>query len=402
MATQRERSEASEKGKQQSAFMQLTPAALAAELADINRKIAAGAKLLSELNEDEIAISTTPKDEIYRDDMIVLYRYRPLVEQPLKIPVLLSYALVGRYMMIDLEEERSFVRKLLSAGIDLYVVDWGEPTRAHRWLNIDDYVNGYLDACVDVIRQRTAMDKINLLGVCQGGVFSLCYAALHPDKVNNLILTVTPVDFRADEGERTLGAGYVNLWARNAREEDIDLLIDTCGSLTGPAMGFSFLMMNPISNIAKYTSELVAMLDSKPKLISFLKMERWIADRPDHPGEVLRQWLRDFYRDNKLIKNEIVLGGKRVDLQNVTMPVLNIYASGDAIVPPACSKGLTGRCGSSDYTILEVPGGHIGTFVGAKAQSILAPAIIDWLKARTATPAKVTKPATRAARKRAA
>jgi poly[(R)-3-hydroxyalkanoate] polymerase subunit PhaC len=363
-------------------LLDTSPHALASQLSAAQEKIARGTKLLAGLKESDIEISLTPKDEVWRCDSVVLYRYRPEVERPLAVPVLIAYALVGRYQMVDLEFERSFVRKLLAQGLDVYVIDWGLPKRYQRWHGMDDYVNGYLDDCVDVVREKSGASAINLLGICQGGVFCLCYAALHPEKVKNLIVTVTPVDFHADAGSTGRGSGYVNRWMRASREEDVDLMVDAWGNYPGPLVGFAFLLMNPIYNIAKYSSDLVGIVGDEEKLKGFLRMERWIADRPDHPGEVLRQWLRDLYIGNKLVKNELMLGGKRVDLRNITVPVLNIYAREDVIVPPACSRPLNGRCGTSDYTEIEVPGGHIGTFVGSKAQKILGPAITDWLKAR--------------------
>jgi len=66
------------------------------------------------------------------------------------------------------------------------------------------------------------------------------------------------------------------------------------------------------------------------------------------------------------------------------MPVLNIYAEGDIVVPNACSQGMAGVFGTDDYTELGVPGGHIGTFVGGKAQKILAPSIVKWLSGKAA------------------
>lgn len=358
------------------------PGTLAGELAEVTRKIARGIDRLARVTDDELAIATAPKTEVWRDDMVTLYRYAPVVETPLPIPVLIVYALIGRYPMIDLEADRSFVRKLLAEGLDVYVVDWGLPRRAQRWLTIDDYVSGYLDDCVDAIRERSGMARINLLGICQGGVFSLCYAALMPEKVQNLILTVTPIDFHADRACPTRGAGYMNLWTRAATSDDVDLLVDAYGGMPGPMVGFAFLMMNPVGNVTKYTTDLVGILDDERKLMNFLRMEKWIADRPDHPGEVLRQWLKDFYQGNRLVRGELDLDGKRVDLARVTMPVLNVYATGDTIVPPSCTRGLAERFGSRDYRELAVPGGHIGTFVGAKAQAMLAPSIAEWLKAR--------------------
>jgi polyhydroxyalkanoate synthase subunit PhaC len=361
---------------------QLTAADILQELVQVSQKLMVGAKRLSELTEDELAIATAPKEEILRSDMVRLYRYQPVVAEPARTPVLIVYALVGSFHMVDLEADRSFVRKLLGNGLDVYVVDWGMPKRAQQWLDIADYVDGYLDECVEAIRERHGVPAVNLLGICQGGVFTTCYAALYPEKVKNLILTVTPLDFHGDVGNRERGAGYVNLWARALSPEDVDAIVDAFGSIPGTMGGFSFLMMNPVANLTKYTTELVDLLDNDKKLLNFLHMERWIAERPDHPGGVLRQWFKDLYQGNKLIKGELELDGRRVDLANVSMPVLNVYATGDVIVPPACSTGVGPHVGTKDYTEIAVPGGHIGTFVGAKAQQTLVPAIVDWLKAR--------------------
>jgi polyhydroxyalkanoate synthase len=172
--------------------------------------------------------------------------------------------------------------------------------------------------------------------------------------------------------------------SRALTSEDIDDLVDAYGGAPGSMVGFAFLMMNPVSNLTKYTIDLIDVMADDARLLSFLRMERWIADRPDHPGEVLRQWFKDLYQENKLIRNELVLGRRRVDLREITMPVLNIYATGDTIIPVACSKGMGEHFGTRDYTELAVPGGHIGTFVGNKAQKILAPTLADWFKSRSA------------------
>jgi polyhydroxyalkanoate synthase len=366
-------------GKRAPAAVAITPSDAMQELNDIRGKLQRGAKRLAELGEDALAIATAPKDEVYREDMITLYRYRPTVEREGPITILIAYALVGRYQMVDLEEERSFVRKLLAAGVRVYLVDWGQPRRVHRWLTIDDYVSGYIDNCVDVIREREGIEQINLLGVCQGGVLTTCYSALFPHKVKNLIVTVTPIDFHADKAKVEAGGGYMNLWARALNGDDIDTLVDNAGLTPGQSVGFSFIMMNPVGNIAKYTIDLIDVLDDERKLLNFLRMERWIADRPDHPGEFVRQWFKDLYQGNKLVRKELELGGRKVDLKRVTMPVLNVSADGDVVIPTACSRGMGRHFGSSDYSELSVPGGHIGTFVGGKAQAILGPSIVKWL-----------------------
>ena len=364
------------------AALAITPASVTKELEAAREKLARGLKKLAELSDDDLAIATVPRDEVLREDMVRLYRCKPTVDKPHRVPVLIVYALVGRFQMIDLEADRSFVRKLLASGLDVYFIDWGMPERAQRWLTMDDYVSGYLDHCVDAVCDLSGSAQVNLLGICQGGVFTTCYAALCPEKVRNLALTVTPIDFHGDKKEPQTGAGYVNRWTRALSAQDVDDLVDAYGSAPGSMIGFAFLMMNPVSNLTKYTIDLIDVLDDDAKLLNFLRMERWIADRPDHPGEVLRQWLKDLYQDNQLIKNELRLGDRTVDLRKIRMPVLNIYATGDTIIPVSCSKDVGRYFGTRDYTEVPVPGGHIGTFVGGKAQKILAPTLVAWINAR--------------------
>jgi polyhydroxyalkanoate synthase len=111
-------------------------------------------------------------------------------------------------------------------------------------------------------------------------------------------------------------------------------------------------------------------------------MEKWIFDSPDQAGEAYRQFMKDFYQGNKLIKGEIEIGKKRVDLGNIRSPILNIYAKQDHLVPPASSMALEKYIASVDYTACSFPVGHIGMYVSNKVQQDLPPTIANWLKAR--------------------
>jgi poly(3-hydroxyalkanoate) synthetase len=92
----------------------------------------------------------------------------------------------------------------------------------------------------------------------------------------------------------------------------------------------------------KYNLDMLDVMDDKKKFLNFLRMEKWIADRPHHPGEAAKQWLKDLYQDNKLVRSEFVLGGRKVELKNITAPVLNVFAKDDHIIPPATSQALRG------------------------------------------------------------
>lgn len=343
------------------------------EQSELFRKALKGTTVLSELRQSDLDIATTPKELVYRDGHLSLFHYVP--HQPVESllpPLLIVYSLVNRYYMIDLQPDRSLVRRLLALGADLYVLDWGYPTRSDRWTTMEDHID-YIADCVDVVGDRHGLDAINMLGICQGGFFSLCYAALHPHRVKNLISMITPLDFAADD----------TLLARIAKRTDSDRMVDTLGNIPGSLMHQGFLMRSPFAqNIQKY-ADLVNLFDDREQLMTFLRMEKWIYDSPDHPGETFRKWIKDGYQENKLIKGTFELNGRAVSLGDVQMPVLNLYGERDDIVQPASSAALGKYIGTSDYTERAFPVGHIGMYVSSKVQNDLPPAITQWLRARS-------------------
>lgn len=125
------------------------------------------------------------------------------------------------------------------------------------------------------------------------------------------------------------------------------------------------------------------MVDDDKKLMNFLRMEKWIFDSPDQAGEAYRQFLKDFYQANKLIRGEVVIGDRRVDLKQIRMPVLNVYAEYDHLVPPVSSLALGDFVGTSDYRAVGYPTGHIGMYVSGKVQQALPKTIVEWLDERT-------------------
>ena len=350
---------------------QFRPDEIVQEICDFNTKLAHGINTLSEIGELEDGIS--PKDAVYKEDKMVLYHYKPRVEKQNPIPLLIVYALVNRPYMADLQEGRSMIQGLLDAGVDVYLVDWGYPDEGDRYLALEDYINGYLDDCVDKIREAHGLDKINILGICQGGSFSLCYTVLHQNKVKNLITTVTPVDFHTRD----------DLLSKLVRHVDVDLLIDTEGNLTGETMNSIYLSLKPFQLMGQKYMDLVGILDDTEKMRSFMRMEKWIFDSPDQVGEAFREFTKQFYQQNGLVKGTVRIGDDVVDLQNITIPVMNIYARDDHLVPPDSSKALRGCVSSKDYTELEFPGGHIGIYVSGKAQKMIPPAVGKWLDDRT-------------------
>jgi len=335
-----------------------------------NKKLSAGLSTLRTL--DEVHYGATEKEEIYREDKLVLYRFRGKNAPTAKTPLLIVYALVNRPYMVDLQDDRSLVKNLLALGEDVYLIDWGYPDQSDRFLTLDDYINGYIQRCVDAVAKRHGVDKINLLGICQGGAFSLCFSSIYPHKVRNLITMVTPVDFHTPD----------NMLSHWTRGMDVDLFVDTLGNVPADLMNWCYLTLKPVRlNQQKYIG-LVDILDDKAEVENFLRMEKWIFDSPDQAGEAFRQFIKDFYQANKLVTGGLTIGDKSVSLKNVSMPVLNIFAEQDHLVPPSASRPLRDLAGTEDYTELAFKGGHIGIYVSGRAQREVPGAIHEWLGKR--------------------
>lgn len=341
------------------------------EVLELQKKMIRGASLMMEMGEDD-KVNVTPKEVVFKEDKLKLYRYVSNEDQ-CGTPTLVVYALVNRQYMMDIQPDKSVIAGFLEKGLDIYMIDWGYPTQDDKYLTMDDYINGYIDDCVDHIRSTRKVDKINLLGVCQGGTFSVIYTALHPEKVKNLVTMVSPIDFGIENG-------LLFNWGRHL---NIDNMVDTMGIIPGSMMNNAYMMLKPFQlMLDKYVS-MAENMDDPVALSNFLRMEKWIFDSPGQAGETIRQFIKDLYQGNKLVKGELEIGGQLVDLKRIDVPLLNVYAEYDHLVPPEASIPLNDHVSSTDKEIMAFPVGHIGMYVSSRSKKEIVPVISDWLLSRS-------------------
>jgi polyhydroxyalkanoate synthase len=336
---------------------------------EVKEKVQKASEVL--LGDLETDISQTPYETVYQEDRVKVKYYKPEKIKH-KIPLLVVYALINRETMLDLQPGRSVIQNFLESGMEVYMIDWGYPKRKDQFVTIDDHVNGYMDNIVDFIRKKHDLAGINLMGICMGGSFCVMYSALHPEKVKNLVTTVTPTNFDTDKG-------LLHIWMKNTPAEEMG---PTYGNMPADIMNLGFLLLNPARLIIDKYIGFFENMDNKKFVENFVRMEKWIFDSPDVPAATFKQFIEDCYKKNLLIQSKLELNGKRVDLKKITMPLLNFYGKYDHLVPPEACNLLTKKVGSQDTEDICLETGHIGIYVSSKCQKEFAPKISKWLKDR--------------------
>ncbi len=218
------------------------------------------------------------------------------------------------------------------------------------------------------------IDALNLLGICQGGVFSLCYTALHPKKVRNLATMVTPVDFHTPEN-------MLSHWAPQRGHRPVRRY----GSATSPADLMNFALSHIEAGAPqpkRNTSASSTSSTTRRKRRTSCAWKSGFSIHRTRRARLLREFARDFFQKNQLIKGKAHIGGRTIDLKKITQPVPTSTPSRITSCHRPLPSRWMGGSSSKDYTALAFKGGHIGIYVSGRAQKQVPPAIHAWLADR--------------------
>lgn len=327
----------------------------------------------------DVQIGQTPKTVIWTLNKAKLYHFTPVLppEERQPVPILLIFALINRPDIFDLSPGNSFVEHLLKQGFDVYMLDWGRPGLEDSHLLFDDYVLEYMPRVVRAMQRHTGKREFSLLGWCIGAMITTLYAAMRPnDGIRNLVLLTAPLDF-ADQA-----AGPFNRWL-TTEFYNVDELIRQYGNMPGFMIDYGSKMLKPVENFISNYFKLWDNLDNPAVVNSYLAMNKWVTDLVDFPGAAFRQWVVEFYRENRLMEGTLKLRGEPVDLRNLRCSFLNVIADKDHIVPTCQSTSVMDKVGTRDKLLLHMRGGHIGMMVGSGANKRVWPQIDSWLLKRS-------------------
>lgn len=329
-------------------------------------------KLAQVISSDaEPEVGQTPKEVIWTKNKSKLYRYQPAIKKTNKVPILMIYALINKPYILDLYPGNSLIEHLTNKGHDVYLLDWGTPGYEDRNMKLDDYIMDYIPRAVSKVLKTSKAKDITLFGYCMGGTMTAIFTALYPQlPIRNLVLMTSPIDFK--------DAGLYTNWLDN-RYFQLDRLVDTLGNIPFELIDFGNKLLSPISNVYGPYVSLADRVDNDNFVLNWKLMQKWLNDGIPFPGESYRQWIRDFYQDNKLINDQLEVRGHKVELANIKANLLNISATRDNIALPHQIAPLNDKVSSKNKTLHVVETGHVSVVTGRKAINEIHPYIEKWL-----------------------
>jgi polyhydroxyalkanoate synthase len=311
-------------------------------------------------------LDSTPYDVVWQQGKTRLLHYKGNASS--KPPILIVYAMINRYHIMDISKEKSVVRRLIENGLDVYLLDWGHASYTEDGLSLKYYIE-CIDESIKKILEISKYDKVSLLGYCWGGIVALIYASLHKERLSSLIVMAAPVDTSKDDG----------ILARWAKSIDAKRLVAEYGHMNGQMLDIAFFMRNPIRyGILKYIS-LWKRFNDRSFIDTFVAVERWLYNTPYVPGKLYEQIIEECYKKNILVYDKAELDGISFSLRSIDVPLLTIVAENDDLTSPESTIAVNYHVSSKDKSILKIPGGHVGLCISTAAHKNLWPEVARWV-----------------------
>ncbi len=341
----------------------------------------------------------TPFETLHSDGLVSLRYYPPLAEdfidldgeeipvqrQSHKTPIVIVPPLAVNMLIYDLFPQRSLVRFLRAKGFEVYLIDWGIPTREHTHYNMHTYVAELLPDYLNRVRQHSGEQELSLHGWSMGGMFTLFYSALSKDQhIRNAIVLGSPIDSHASG---MIGVMYQRIsdvaeFVRARTGFRLHNLQPHWFHTPGWANTLGFKLTNPIGSVMGYW-ELVVRLGDREFVTNHATTSAFLDRMVAYPGGIIQDTMVRIWIDNQLSQGKIQIGDDWARLENVNANLLAIAGETDTLATPGAAKRVMDHVSSTDKTFRVIPGGHMGILAGSKAPRSSWLELADWLAERS-------------------
>ncbi|MES0867992.1 PHA/PHB synthase family protein [Pseudovibrio sp. SCP19] len=282
-----------------------------------------------------VNVAVTPGKIVEQNDVCQLIQYTPTTETVLKRPLLIVPPWINKYYILDLNQEKSFIRWAVDQGHTVFVISWINPDEKQAQKSFEHYMRDGILNSLERIRKTTQQSTVNAIGYCVGGTLlaaTLAYLARigEEDRISSATFLTTQVDFTH--------AGDLKVFVDEEQIEILEHRMGQKGYLDGSKMATAFNMLRSNDLIWPYVvNNYLRGKDPFPFDLLY-----WNADSTRMPAANHSYYLRNCYHKNALAEGEMELAGEKLDLSEVQIPVYNLATKEDHIAP---AKSVFKGCG---------------------------------------------------------
>lgn len=278
--------------------------------------------------------------------------YFPAKRKKYQTPILFIYSIINKPSILNLTPDSSVIKSFTNQGYDVYLLDFGSPGIEDKNIGLNEYIL-YIHKAVKRIVHHSGSHRISLFGYCLGGTFAAIYTSLYPTHIKNLILFAAPIDFET--------LPFLNSWKKEWLHEKKHLLQSLKNEYGIIPASFVKHGMKWLISPFSITPKLAVLSDlsNEDSVNRWISFNQWLNDHIPMSGKVFQEFMNDLVTENKLVKNKLIIHGKRVSLKNIRCPMLVITTENDTLVPKEMTFPIMKKVSSMDKKFLSIKGGHI-------------------------------------------
>ncbi|MEO0463136.1 MAG: class I poly(R)-hydroxyalkanoic acid synthase [Pseudomonadota bacterium] len=270
-------------------------------------------------------IAATPGKVVYETPLYQLVQYSPSTKQVYETPLVIFPPWINRFYILDLSAKKSFIKWAVDAGLTVFVVSWKSADESMGDVEWDDYIRAQMDA-IDQIRARLKVDNVHTIGYCVAGTTLAATLAIlarrgEADKVKSATFFTAQVDFeRSGDLKHFIDDTQLEMLGKLAPEGYVDgrYLAATFNALRGKDLIWNYVVNNYLLGEDYPAFDLL----------------HWNGDVTNLPARWHNAYLRDLYRDNKLVVSDALeADGTPIDLTRVHTPTYVQAGREDHIAP---------------------------------------------------------------------
>ncbi len=305
-------------------------------------------------------LAMTPGKVVFQNDLMQLIQYAPATDKVLKRPLMIVPPWINKFYILDLNQDKSFIRWAVEQGHTVFTISWVNPDQNMAAKSFADYVKEGPMTALDVIKEITGESKVNAIGYCVGGTLlsvTLAYmAAIKDRRIASATLLTTQVDFTF--------AGDLLVFVDEEQVAALEEEMERTGYLAGSRMATAFNMLRANDLIWPYVINNY-LKGRQPFPFDLLY---WNADATRMPAANHSYYLRNCYLENRLSAGELAIDGKKLDLSKVKTPIFNLATREDHIAP-AKSVYFGSKCFGGPVDFVLAGSGHIAGVINPPARN---------------------------------